>query len=316
MVQSVTPRGLIGSLALVVDPQEREVFRGLDSLIARLQPAVAGLLLDPMFWCPDVDHCGPVTPPLLEHVIRLVPATFPLWVRITGTTAEQTIQNRRRLETICSRLNYSGPLAWVDTPLLYHSNRGLPEHYRTLLAETPFNLIADNNPQLIGKLKIKTKRKNIRTAVLKRIAEEPRLVGLLHRGDLRRVMNYQRAVRRRSDFFIYDASERSFLERPSASGIVSVGANLLPDEWRAITLASLNLDEGSQSQSARFRHLWETGLKVRTLEKYYKNAPARIIPAVLAAWGLIRGQGEPLSPGEQKAVDSILAHLPEGRAGR
>ncbi len=311
MTQSVTPRGLICSLALVRNPRDKSAYLGLDSLIARLQDSVAGILLDPMFWSPDASRCGPVSASLLEEIIGLVPSGFPIWVRITGKSAEQTIDICRQLETVCRNLSYKGPLAWVDTPLFYHSNRGLPDHYRTLLSETEFNLIADNNPLLIREVADKTKRKNIRTAILKRLSEEPRLAGLLHRGDLRRSINYQRAVRGRSNFMIYDAGERSFLERPSASGVISVGANLLPHDWRTITLASLNMDEGHHSRGSRFRHLWETGLRVRTLQNQYGRAPATIIPAVLIAWGVIQENGQPLSTEEQDAVDRILEHMPE-----
>lgn len=311
MEQNATPRGLICSLALVQHPKDRRVYLGLEPLIARLQPAVAGLFLDPMFWSTEAYRRGAVPASLLEEVIGLVTPGFPLWVRITGSTAEQTIDTCRQLEAVCRRLDYKGPLAWVDTPLLYHSNRGLPDHYRVLLSETTFSLIADNNPQLLRKVVDKTKRKNIRTAILKKLSHEPRMVGLLHRGDLRRSMNYQRAVRGRSSFLVYDAGERSFLEKPSASGVVSVGANLLPQDWQTITRASLNLDERYQAQSSRFSRLWETGLRVRTLRKYYSQAPARIIPAVLAAWGLIQETGQPLSPEEQKAVNRILEHIPD-----
>ncbi len=307
----VTPRGLICSLALVPNPENRGLYLGLESLIARLRPAVAGLLLDPMFWCPDANNCGPVSSSLLEEIITLVPSGLPLWVRITGTSAEQTIHICRQLETVCRHLNYQGPLAWVDTPLFYHSNRGLPEHYRNLLAETEFNLIADNDPLLIQKIGNKTKRNNIRTAVLKKLAQEPRLAGLVHRGDLGRGLNYQRAVRSQPNFLVYDGGERSFLERPSASGVVSVGANLLPQEWRTITLSSLNLDDSHPDQAGRFRHLWESGQRVRTLQKYYDHAPARIIPAVLAAWKLVQKNGQPLTPEDQKAIERILEYVPE-----
>ncbi len=310
MTQSVTPRGLICSLALVPNLKGNGVYMDLDPLITRLRPAVAGLFLDPMFWSPDEHHCGAVSATLLEEVIGLLPPRFPLWVRITRRTAEQTIDSCRQLETVCRRLNYEGPLAWVDTPLLYHSNRGLPDHYQTLLSDTAFNLIVDNDSASIRKVADKTKRKNIRTAILKKLSHQPRIVGLLHRGDLRRCMNYQRAVRGRSSFQVYDAEETGFLERPSASGVVSVGANLLPLDWRTITLSSLNLDESRQAHSSRFRQLWETGLRVRTLQKYYSQAPAQIIPAVLTAWGLIQENRQPLSPEEEKAVNLILDYAP------
>jgi dihydrodipicolinate synthase/N-acetylneuraminate lyase len=264
-----------------------------------------------MFWSPAADHYGPVSASLLEEIIGLVPPDFPLWVRITGRTARQTIDICRQLEAVCRLLNYEGPLAWVDTPLLYHSNRGLPDHYQTLLSETEFKLIVDNNPLQIREVADNTKRKNIRTAILKKLSQEPRVVALLHRGNLQRSLNYQRSVRGRPNFMVYDAGESDFLERPSASGVVSVGANLLPSDWRTITLASLNLDEGNQVQGNRFRQLWETGLRVRTLQKYYSRAPGRIIPAVLTAWGLIQANGQRLSPEEQEAADRILEHVPE-----
>lgn len=310
MVQSATPRGLICSLALVPNPKNRGIYSGLESLVTRLQDAVSGFLLDPMFWNPDANHFGPVSASLLEEIIGLVRPNLPLWVRITGRTAEQTIHICRQLETVCRRLGYQGPLAWVDTPLFYHSNRGLPRHYRTLLAETEFSLIVDNNPELIRQVARQTKRRNIRTAVLKNLSKQIRLTGLLHRGNLERGINYQRAVRGQPRFLLYDTGELNFLEQPSSSGVVSVGANLLPSEWRTITLASLNLDESDQDVSGRFGHLWETGRRVRTVQGCYGHAPARIIPAVLAAWGLVQESGHPLDPEELKAVEQILEYVP------
>lgn len=311
MDTTVCPRGLICSLALVPDPKNPDVFLGLEVLINRLRPAVAGLLLDPMFWSAAPNRSGPVSSSLLEEVITTMEPGLSLWVRITGTSADQTLHICRQLETTCRRLNFRGPLAWVDTPLFYHSNRGLPDHYRNLLAETEFSLIVDNDPRLIREIGDKAKRKNIRTSVVKKLAQEPRLVGLIHRGDLQRAIHYQRAVREHANFLVYDGGESSFLKQPSASGVVSVGANLLPYEWRSITLASLNLNDSHLEQGSRFSHLWESGQRLRTLLKYYDPAPARIIPAVLDAWGLIRQNGQPLSPEEQEAMDRILEHMPQ-----
>jgi hypothetical protein len=231
-------------------------------------------------------------------------------VRITGTSAEQTFHICRQLETVSRRLNFHGPLAWVDTPLFYHSNRGLPEHYDNLLEDTEFSLIADNDPQLIRKIADKTKRRNIRTSVLKKLVHQRRLVALVHRGDLRRSINYQRAVRHRPDFLVYDGAERSFLKRPSSSGVISVGANLLPHEWKTVTLASVNMEESQLRPSERFRLLWEAGERVRTLHTYYGPAPEKIIPAVLAAWGVIQQKGRGLTSEEKDATDRILEYIP------
>ena len=310
MTASAVPKGLICSLALVSSPRGQVASEELRALVSRLHPHVAGLFLDPMFWHPDQDCCGPVSAALLEETTTLLPAGLPLWVRITGKSADQTIHICQQLEILCRRLRFRGPLAWVDTPLLYHSNRGLIEHYELMLGESQFPLLLDNNPDLVGRIAGKSKRKNIRTAILKRLAQNPMVAGILHRGDLQRSLNYQRAVRARPDFLIYDASERHFLQRPSASGVVSVGANLLPAEWRLIAQASVGLDERNGAEESRFRHLWEVGQRVRTLQRLYGPAPTKVIPAVLAAWGLIHGGRLPLSLDERRAVDLILKQVP------
>ena len=310
MTASAVPKGLICSLALVSSPRKQVASAELRALVSRLHPHVAGLFLDPMFWHPDQDCFGPVSAALLEEATTLLPPGLPLWVRITGKSADQTIHICQQLEIVCRRLRFRGPLAWVDTPLLYHSNRGLIEHYERMLAESQFPLLLDSDPDLVGRIAGKSKRKNIRTTILKRLAQNPAVAGLLHRGDLRRGLNYQRAVRARPDFLIYDASERHFLQRPSASGVLSIGANLLPTEWRLITQASVGLDERNGAEESRFRHLWEVGQRIRTLQKLYGPAPTKVIPAVLAAWGLIQGGQLPLSLDERRAVDLILEQAP------
>jgi len=123
-------------------------------------------------------------------------------------------------------------------------------------------------------------------------------------------LNYQRSVRARPDFLIYDANERHFLQRPSASGILSIGANLLPAEWRLIAQASVGLDERNGADESRFRHLWEVGQRVRTLQRLYSPAPTKVIPAVLAAWGLVHVGQLALNLNERRAVDLILEQVP------
>jgi dihydrodipicolinate synthase/N-acetylneuraminate lyase len=309
MSASAVPKGLICSLALVSSPREPVGSDELRALVLRLHPHVAGIFLDPMFWHPDQDYCGPVSVALLEEATTLVPPGVPLWVRITGKSADQTIHICQQLEILCRRLRFQGPLAWVDTPLLYHSNRGLIEHYERMLQESQFPLLLDNDPALVGRIAGKSKRKNIRTAILKRLAQNPMVAGILHRGDLRRSLNYQRAVRARPDFLIYDGSERHFLQRPSASGVLSIGANLLPAEWRLVTQAAVGLDDRNDAEESRFRHLWAVGQRVRTIQRLYSPAPTKVIPAVLAAWGLVHGGQPALSLDERRAVDLILEQV-------
>ena len=104
-------------------------------------------------------------------------------------------------------------------------------------------ILLHNHPHLIARLNRTLKRSNLRTAVLKGLAEIEQIVGLIQEGDLRRTMNYQRAVRARREFRFYDGDEKGFLNQPSSSGVVSAGANLFPAEWQEIAQASLSLRE-------------------------------------------------------------------------
>ena len=54
----------------------------------------------------------------------------------------------------------------------------------------------------------------------------------------------------------------------------------------------------------------KTILEVQNLKKYYNQAPAQIIPAVLTAWGLIQENRQSLSPEDEKAVNLILDYVP------
>ncbi len=132
---------------------------------------------------------------------------------------------------------------WVDLPLWYHSNRKLPQFYQQWANVTSLPILLYNHPHLIKRLNRSLKRKNLRTAVLKRLSENDQIMGLIQSGDLQRTIYYQRAVRARRDFRFYDGDENSFLNGPSSSGVVSWGANLLPAEWQEIVHASLGLLE-------------------------------------------------------------------------
>jgi dihydrodipicolinate synthase/N-acetylneuraminate lyase len=173
----------------------------------------------------------------------------------------------------------------VDIPLWYHSNRKLPQFYEEWKKYTPFPILLHNHPLLIGKRNRSLKRTNIRTAVLKRLAENERIVGLIQSGDLKRTIYYQRAVRARRDFRFYDGDERNFLNSPSSSGVVSGGANLLPSEWSQIVTASLEISE----DPARNLLLLKQSQKLRELSQVLQKNPAQSLKLGLHRLGWIRG---------------------------
>jgi dihydrodipicolinate synthase/N-acetylneuraminate lyase len=127
------------------------------------------------------------------------------------------------------------------------------------------------------------KRNNIRTAVLKRLSENSQIVGLIQAGDLKRTIHYQRAVRARRDFRFYDGDERSFLNQPSSSGVVSGGANLLPAEWSEIVSTSLSLLEDPGRSLILLKH----SQKLRELNQVLQMNPARSLKFALHRLGII-----------------------------
>ena len=141
------------------------------------------------------------------------------------------------------------PLFWVDLPLWHHSNRKLPQFYEEWAKDYPRSILLYNHPRLITCLDRSLKRKNIRTAVLKKLAENEQIAGLIQAGDFQRTLHYQRAVRGRRDFRIYDGDEMNFLNQPSSSGVVSWGANLLPARMAGDCDGVSDFDRGSRKRA-------------------------------------------------------------------
>ena len=169
---------------------------------------------------------------ILGICLEVIKEELSIFVSITGNTEDETMENILEFNKLLSGLSYKGKIFWVDAPLYYHSNRGLPDMCKKLSSVTPHPLILYNNPRIIDKVKGPFNRRNIRTSVLKELSLIEEVVGLIYIGDLRRALNYQNAVRIRSNFRIYDADEELFLNFPNKSGLVSISANLIPHIWK------------------------------------------------------------------------------------
>jgi dihydrodipicolinate synthase/N-acetylneuraminate lyase len=180
-----------------------------------------------------------------------------------------------------------GRVFWIDAPLYYHSNRGLPELYQDMaqLVKEPFILY--NDPKLIQRIGSPLKRNNIRTNILKEIVQINQVQGLIFSGSLDRAHNYQKAVRSRLDFRIYDGDESRFLIHPSLSGVVSMGANLAPEAWKKITDSSLRMNDRQADYPDYLKQIWEIGGYLSHLREVYHVRGARIIKMILADKGII-----------------------------
>ncbi|MDZ7695975.1 MAG: dihydrodipicolinate synthase family protein [Deltaproteobacteria bacterium] len=196
---------------------------GLARLLERVVPHVQAVFLA----SPETGEGMGLDPAqraeLLEKaLIALSPRAVPIFIWVTQETQEGTQHTLDALEKVrLDRGSPVNPVFWVDTPLYYHSNRGLPDHYRRLVDTSSMPFLLHNSPNLIKTVARPLKRHNIRTSILKELADLAGIGGMIFSGTLERAHHYRRASRRVSAFRIYDGDESHFLDHPSMSGTVA-----------------------------------------------------------------------------------------------
>ena len=282
-----TPRGLILDVITPIESGDAIDTGGLQRLLEKVAEHVHGILIASP-WAGQGDIISlKARKQLLEGTMAIVPRALPLFIWITGKDEAETRRNLIALQKVTESRQYDAPIYWVDTPLLYHSNRGLPILYNELfhLAERPFILV--NDPQSVARVRSAMKRKNIRTSILKEMATMDFISGLIFLGSMDRAYNYQKAVRKHSNFRIYDGDEARFLEFPSLSGVVSPGANLAPEKWRSITEYSLYLSETAGDYPDTMKQLWDTGQFLHQLRELYSTNVPVLIKSVLQEMAIL-----------------------------
>jgi dihydrodipicolinate synthase/N-acetylneuraminate lyase len=304
------PRGLIVDLITPLagggDIDGRSLGRQLDRVI----PHVQGLLIS----SPYMGEGNLLKPEqreeLFEKSLVVVRGRAPIFMWISRKTTEKTRETLLSCKKIAENRKYKGPVFWVDTPLYYHSNRGLRRHYEEMisLVEEPF--ILHNDPDLISSIGTAFKRNNIRTGILKELSILNGIKGMIFFGPLDRAYNYRKAVRARADFRIYDGDESYFLRHPSLSGVISRGANLAPRAWQKITSSSIKLEGGQGDYPDYLRQVWETGGYLNKLKDIYSGHGPSFIKLVLRDMGVIEDDGmgkesENMS-GEVNAVRDLM----------
>ena len=128
---------------------------------------------------------------------------------------------------------------------------------------------------------------HLRTAVPRELVSLEEITDLIFSGSLDRVHNYHKACRSRPHFKIYDGEESNFLDHPSTSGVVSVGANLAPKAWEKIIQSSLDLSAHKKDYPDHLRQIWELGDYLRDMRDIYLQAPAPILKKTLSDMGII-----------------------------
>jgi hypothetical protein len=154
--------------------------------------------------------------------------------------------------------------------------------------------------------------------VFKDLIKNRNISGLIHQGTLDRSRNYQKTLKKRSDFRIYDGQEFRFLDHPSRSGVVSLGTNLSPRAWAKITASSLNLESREKGYPDYLSQIWELGALLHKLMVQYGKNPVPVIKAVLADMGIVRSPFSLLPSGnigeQVKTLRSLLEDDPGNRA--
>ena len=302
-------RGLIIDLITPLKQNGSIDGRGLARHLGKVLPCVQGVFLASPYAGEGRDLDSQQREDLFDKSLVLIQGRVPLWIWISGKTGDETEKMLRLLEKRLAARHYTGPVFWVDTPLFYHSNRGLFSHYRKLTSLTGLPFILHNDPDLIKEVARPLKRNNLRTSILKNLVEIESIQGLIFLGPLERAQNYQKAVRQRADFRMYDGDEARFLVYPSRSGIVSVGANLAPRTWQKVTKSSLNLIEGKEEYPDSLQQLWEAGEYLRALRDHYHPHAGPLIRRVLADMGVVGSPGSGSARGDLELRIGELKNL-------
>jgi dihydrodipicolinate synthase/N-acetylneuraminate lyase len=314
MAATQLPRGLIADLVSPLLKNGEIDAQGLERHLQGLMPHVQAILI-----CgPGMGEGANLSPEQREaffhRALLTVQSRLPVLVWICMATVEETEAMLLRLRKRIDALGYTGPVFWVDTPLYYHSNRGLEISYKKMLSlvEEPFILI--NDPEFVRTKEQPLKRVNIRTSILKGLASMENIKGLIFSGSLDRAYNYRRAVRSHFDFMIYDGDESHFLEHPNLNGILSRGANLAPLEWRIITASSLNLSGNLEDYPDRVRQILDAGRYLNELKNIYRGRSADFFKQVLSRIGVLADQDSSVgSQNVERDINRIVGLIEERR---
>lgn len=303
-MSGLAPKGLICPLFL---PSGNDAERLISQFALRVLPHVDGLAVDPGFF-----PLGPVPgPEEMARVVQMVRASAPntpLFVKLLGADEDEVA---RCLELFESLLECGeGEVFYLDAPLNYRGNRGLPEHYRRLLAKTERGVVLVNDPGLLKVRKGATRRKSIRTNILKRLAaDEEGIVGLVHRGTLKRGLNYLKAVAVRPGFRLYEGREPQFIDSPATAGVFAASANLMPYEWYELVAGVLKPAKPERARAARLFHLGE---RLKELSALVEESPHNVVAAGLSMLGLMP-EGAPGLPEEALGELMRLLHTEDAR---
>ncbi len=281
------PRGLICPLVTPLKTGDVLDVAALDRLISQAGIGADALLLGDVLWGEGLVLSPETRIEMTSAILEIIQGRWPVLITVTSETPKATLGLLAKVESFVERSGYSGSLFWVDYPIYYHSNRGLPQFYENMARDTAIPIILGNNPGLIQAPGRRIKHKNVRTSVLKQLSGIEQIQGIIFTGVLKRSINYHKAVRHRRGFKFYDGDEATFIRQPSSDGVVAGGANLLPQAWHEITWSCLNRYDVQRQYTDHVSQIWETGVMAQEFYKLYGKKPAAVLKRMLHVAGVL-----------------------------
>jgi dihydrodipicolinate synthase/N-acetylneuraminate lyase len=304
------PRGLICPLVTPLKTGDVLDVATLDRLVGQAGIGADALLIGDVFWGESLVLSPEIRIEMASAILEIVQGKWPVLITITSDTSKAALGLLAKIESYIEQSGYSGNVFWVDYPICYHSNRGLPQFYEDMARDTNIPLILGNHRGLIQRSDSRVKHKDIRTSVLKRLSENSWIQGLIFNGSLKRSINYHKAVRNRRGFKFYDGDESAFIRQPSSDGVVAGGANLLPRAWHEITWSCLNQYDVQRQYADHVSQMWETGVMVQEFYDLYAKQPAAVLKRMLHVAGVLpnahtASDTSPTDRSQNKAIEAV-----------
>jgi dihydrodipicolinate synthase/N-acetylneuraminate lyase len=306
------PRGLICPLVTPLKTGDVVDVSALDRVIDHVGMGADALLIGDVFWGESLVLSLEMRLEMACAAMEIIQGKWPVLIAITSHAMKPTRDLLARIEAFIERSGYPGSVFWIDYPLYYHSNRGLPQWYESMARDTRIDFVLGNDPRLTERRKRPIKHKNIRTNILKKISDIDKVKGLVFSGSLKRSMNYHRAVRSRRSFRFYDGNELAFINQPSSSGVVAGGANLLPQAWSGVTWSCLNRYDVQQQYPDHGGQILETAAMLHQFYELYSQNPAAVMKRMLHVAGVLPNDHtasatKPSTTSQNRLVEDICA---------
>jgi dihydrodipicolinate synthase/N-acetylneuraminate lyase len=304
------PRGLVCPIVTPLKTGDQVDITALDRLIEHAGTGADAILVGDVFWGEGLVLSPETRLEMVSAALTIIQGRWPVLITITSQSTKATRALLIRIETFVEGSGYGGRLFWVDYPVYYHSNRGLPQWYASISSQTSTPFLLGNHAGLVDRRKRPVKHKNIRTSVLKKLSQMDVIQGLIFTGSLKRSTHYHKAVRLRRDFKFYDGDEMVFVKQPGADGLVAGGANLLPQAWQDMTASCLNQCDVQQQYADHTRQMLETGVMLQAFHDIYTKNPAPVMKEMLRVAGVLPNartalKTPPITHAQKRAVEAI-----------